>query len=239
MQMYGSFYALMREFLPDLDWDRIDPHHPSNVNQIMAWADAYRAQHGRWPTTRSGPVAGENVTWQGINARLKQGCRGLPGGCSLIQFLERHRGASRRGQARLSEEQILVWTEAYFAAHGRWPTSRSGPITGTRETWHGVDIALSRGLRGLPGGVSLAGFVSRSHGVRSRVNLSRLTEESIVTWAQAFYDATGQWPHQRSGIISQSPGDTWTIIDVSLRDGRRGLRGGSSLSKLLKRRGLK
>ena len=34
------------------------------IDQILAWADAHHAAHGRWPTITSGPVPAEpGLTW--------------------------------------------------------------------------------------------------------------------------------------------------------------------------------
>jgi hypothetical protein len=79
------------------------------VEQILAWADAYRARTGRWPTARSGPVPeAPGETWSGIDRGLRVGGRGLPGGYSLARLLALLRGArppDPGGPAR-------VWTAA-------------------------------------------------------------------------------------------------------------------------------
>ena len=60
------------------------------INQIRAWAEAYRSATGRWPTAGSGPIAGAPAlgeTWAAINRALVRGHRGLPGGLSLARLL--------------------------------------------------------------------------------------------------------------------------------------------------------
>ena len=53
--------------------------------------------------------------------------------------------------------EILLWADEYFAHWGRWPTRESGAVTGQIDvTWCGIDIALRKANRGLPGGSSLA-----------------------------------------------------------------------------------
>jgi hypothetical protein len=59
----------------------------------------------------------------------------------------------------LTVEQILTWIDAHKAATGIWPKQKSGPVSGTDETWAGINAALSRGKRGLPGGSSLAHLI--------------------------------------------------------------------------------
>lgn len=64
----------------------------------------------------------------------------------------------------------------------------------------------------------------------------RLTITVILRWADAFYKRTGQWPRVHSGAVPESPSDTWTGLDAALRQGCRGLPGGSSLYQVLRRR---
>src|SRR2546422_791984 len=48
------------------------------VRQVLAWARAYRRRTGKWPAQRSGPIAeAPDETWQGIDAALRYGRRGL------------------------------------------------------------------------------------------------------------------------------------------------------------------
>jgi hypothetical protein len=70
-------------------------------------------------------------------------------------------------------------------------------------------------------------------GIRTRANLPRLTETIIVTWADAHFERTGSWPNRRSGAVGAAPGESWHALDVALQQGRRGLPGGSSLTRLL------
>jgi hypothetical protein len=46
---------------------------------------------------------------------------------------------------------------------------------------------------------------------------------------------TGKWPTNRADAIPEAPDETWSAVDAALRDGGRGLRGGSSLARLLSR----
>ena len=84
--------------------------------------------------------------------------RGLCGGTTLSRLLVQHRGhRSKAAQPRLTYDQILAWADAHHAAHGRWPTAKSGPVpTAPGETWGAVDAALAKGRRGLSGGTSLS-----------------------------------------------------------------------------------
>jgi hypothetical protein len=57
----------------------------------------------------------------------------------------------------LTPRKILVWARGHRERTGKWPTCGSGPVLDVPgETWNGVNQALYLGLRGLPGGSSLA-----------------------------------------------------------------------------------
>jgi hypothetical protein len=132
---------------------------PLTIEQILRWADEYRDRMKKWPAINSGPVAGQGaLTWGVINDALAHGSRGLPGGGSLARLLAEHRGArSRRTAPKLTEEQILAWARSHWERTGVWPGARSGPIPeAPGETWGAVYQAVYQGLRGLPGGSSLA-----------------------------------------------------------------------------------
>jgi hypothetical protein len=66
-----------------------------------------------------------------------------------------------------------------------------------------------------------------------------LTERQILAWAMAHYAATGLWPGQKTGPVAASPGDRWNAIDQALARGLRGLPGGLSLARLLRKHGVK
>jgi hypothetical protein len=136
------------------------------VQLILRWADAHYKRTGRWPHTRSGPVAAApGQTWQAVNRALVRGSRGLPGGSSLALLLGEMRGRRNQAQAPpLDARQILRWADAHFRRTGRWPGATAGPVADARgETWGAVASALYAGNRGLAGGETLARLLRR-HG---------------------------------------------------------------------------
>jgi hypothetical protein len=67
---------------------------------------------------------------------------------------------------KLTVPQILRWADAHHRRTAKWPSSESGPVAeAPGESWQAVNNALHRGLRGLPGGGSLARLLVR-HGRR-------------------------------------------------------------------------
>lgn len=209
-----------------------------NMRLIRTWIREYRDRTGRWPKRDSGRIPWTLAdTWLSVNASLIRGSRGLPGGTSLAQLLAEDFGVRNRMRLpHFSEKQILKWADAYRSIHGKWPSRSAGPIDGVSgETWHIVEVALSLGSRGLPGGSSLAGLLFRERGIRHKHALPRLTEKAILQWAGGHHSASGEWPKATSGAVIGAPGETWLAIQMALSRGRRGLPGRSSLPKLLAR----
>jgi hypothetical protein len=70
--------------------------------KILRWADAFHRRTGRWPTRKdTGPIPeAPGETWGAVHAALLSGGRGLRGGGSLSQLLQRQRGVQRIGWQR-------------------------------------------------------------------------------------------------------------------------------------------
>jgi hypothetical protein len=208
--------------------------------QILAWADRYRQRTGRWPHEHGGPVHGEpGEDWHNVDEALRRGGRGLAGGSSLSRLLARHRGVRNLpGTPPLTAEQVLRWADGHRRKAGAWPKTSTGPVAGAAgEDWKAIDESLRQGLRGLPGGSSLARLLAAERGVRNQSGLPLLTERKVLAWARAHKRRTGRWPGQSSGPIPEAPGETWGAVGHALREGLRGFPGGSSLAKLLGRAG--
>jgi hypothetical protein len=204
--------------------------------QILAWADRHHQRTAHWPNRLSGPVFRvPSETWPRIDNALKCGRRGLPGGSSLARLLLERRGVRHKGKLpRFTVRLLLQWADAYHARTGRWPRVSSGPIPeAPGETWAIVNHALTTGLRGLPGGSSLACLLQERRPARHWLHPPRVTEAQILAWADAHHVQTGEWPTQHSGPVLGMPGETWNCLNLALRLGYRGLPGGSSLAQLL------
>jgi hypothetical protein len=173
-----------------------------------------------------------------LQLALQQGHRGLPGGSSLAQLLAKQRGV--RNVASLPPftlRKILAWADAHHQRTGKWPLRTSGPVTEAHgETWLAIHTALTHGIRGLPGGSTLAQLLAEHRGVRNHMRLPKLTVERILSWAARYRQRTGKWPSRYSGLIEGSSGETWSAVDTALTQGHRGLPGKSSLPQLLARR---
>ena len=206
---------------------------PLTIEQILTWIDAHKTERGDWPNQFSGHVKGTDETWAGINTALRKGRRALPGGSSLAKVLSEQRGLRNvMDLPPLTIEQILAWADVCKATTGDWPDVKSGQVIGTDETWLGIDATLRIGRRGLPEGTSLAKLLAEHRCVRNKMDLPPLTVEQILAWIDAHKAATGDWPNQKSGKVTDAD-ETWLGIDATLRAGRRDLPRGSSLAKLL------
>jgi hypothetical protein len=209
---------------------------PLSVETILKWADAHKERTGSWPTARSGNVPNNSgEKWGNISNALIQGLRGLPGGSTLAQVLAEHRGMRNIGRLPpLVEEQILAWAGAHYQRNGKWPSEHSGPILDSPgETWLGVQMALTKGQRGMVGGSTLALLLAEKRGIRNVWTLPRLSGNQILAWADAHRALTGAWPHPHSGAIAEAPAETWNAVNHALIRGTRGLARGSSLAKIL------
>ena len=218
---------------------RKTPERPSlTIAQILTWADALFADHGRWPNVNSGLIPGTiDDTWARVDDSLRNGYRGLPERprLSLAKLLEKRRGVrNSEYPPRLSVARIVRWAKRHWRRTGQWPKEHSGLIdSAPDETWLAIDMALRKGRRGLRSGSSLAKLLAQHCGVRNVVHPPRLTVAQILRWADAHYARHGKRPTGKSGPVSGTASETWLAIDKALRHGRRGLPGGSSLAKLL------
>jgi hypothetical protein len=88
--------------------------------------------------------------------------------------------------------------------------------------------SVGRQIHGVTGG-QMRKFAQRLRDAAPRP----LTEEQILAWADTFHEREGRWPTEDSGAIFDIPDETWSNISAALQRGLRGLRGGSSLARLL------
>jgi len=138
----------------------------------------------------------------------------------------------------LTVERVLTWADAHRLHTGRWPDTRTGRVRGVRgQTWQALNLALARGCRGLPSGSSLARLLEQQRGKRNKARTPPLTEGQVLRWADAHHARTGRWPTAGSGPVAAAPGERWSAVNQALHSGFRGLPGGDSLRRLLRRSG--
>jgi hypothetical protein len=209
-----------------------------SIYQILAWADSYKERTGDWPNLYSGPIKSpRGDTWRRVDSALRLGLRSLPGGSSLARLLAEQRGVRNLASIPpLTVQGVLRWADAFHRRKGIWPKETSGEVSeAPEETWFAVDRALRAGVRGFPGGSSLARLLAAKRGVRNIQALPRIRLKDILAWADAHYRRTGNWPTTQSGPIATAKGETWSGVNAALQSGRRGFPGGSSLARVLAR----
>ena len=142
------------------------PRPPITIEEVLALADAWFAKYGCWPKER------DNQDWNSINAALREGRRGLPGGTTLARLLAEHRGLHHPlHQPRLTLRRILAWAKAHHRRTKRWPNAqRTGP-RGARRELAKIDEALRCGLRGLARGTTLARLLEDHLGIQTHGRL--------------------------------------------------------------------
>ena len=228
---------------------RTGPVHLT-VAQILAWADEHAQRTGRWPTVRSGEIENSGrMTWDGVDNALSRGRAGRRGGLqgglrgsrSLAQLLARHRGKTpNRTLLGPSTDEILKWADAFHARHRRWPRKVDPRVAGMKWSWTAINHMIRRNGCGIEGVHTLAQLLARMRGKRNVKQLAPLSMAEILRWADLFYFRTGRWPVRHDGPVmpraDETWHETWDTVDSALRVGRRGVRGGSSLARLLKAR---
>lgn len=97
------------------------------VDQILTWADAFHATTGDWPKYQDGAIASTTETWSAVQTSLQRGTRGLPGGGSLAQLLDEHRGVKNHlAGAPLTAKTILRWADHHRMKRGTTPSTATG-----------------------------------------------------------------------------------------------------------------
>jgi hypothetical protein len=134
------------------------------ADEILGWADQHRRKTGDWPTQNSGAViSAPRENWRALDGALRLGLRGLAAGSSLPRLLAERRAARNRGELpSLTFARICDWAREHRDFTGQWPSQASGPVSAAPgENWAVINTSLRKGLRGLPGGDSLALLLHR------------------------------------------------------------------------------
>ncbi len=210
---------------------------PLTYKQILAWADAYYERTGDWPSRHTGPIPeSPGETWSLVAKAMQTGSRGLRRRSSLVKLLSQKRPELyRRRGIPLKRSEILDWIAAHHELTGALPGPQSGPVRDQPgETWSAIDASLRSSARGLRGRQSLRELIERHYVPPYPGCGAALTESRIIRWAGSFKERVGRWPTRASAYTDPTRTEKWSVIDTALREGLRGLRGGSSLGKMLR-----
>lgn len=179
-----------------------------------------------------------NPGWEDDVRIILQGA--APGGKIAVK-------EDRRKAFPLTEDFIadLMWR--FFEIHGEFPGRNSGNLAELGlpgETWSALDSALIgrkqedgtiKRVRGLAGGSSLQ-KLAVNKGWRLA---DPLTEDIIVRLMARYYRIHKKFPGEDSGSLAELglPGENWSALNIALRQGCRGLTGGSSSRQLAIKKG--
>jgi hypothetical protein len=203
--------------------------------QIIKAMRGYFEEHGRYPSLRGGCASKyifEDILWSGIDASLRHGHRGLPGGSSLHKLKN-----ERSFKHSLAKEDIAMAMKAYHEDHNKYPSKESGDASkyfGFKITWEAIDHLLRRGVSGGHKGSSVAKL-------KKHYRFGCLTEELIIKAITEYHGECERYPSCLSGDASTYFGfkTTWRNINERLNRGDRSLSKASSLAKLKKKYDLK
>jgi hypothetical protein len=200
-----------------------------SVEQLRQAVDAYRLAHdGRFPTSAEG-WALPGLAWGTVDARLRDGACGLPGGTTLSKWLDEAYPAERSSTPYTSAS-LRDWVTAYREANGgAFPHVDTGAIPGTDRTWKNVNDALRRGLA-FTKCRSLSTWLDDQFPHDRRKKAALITSDLILTLVEAYRaEHDGEFPYRETGKVA-GINMTWTQLDNAL------LQGGKSLAKWLAKR---
>lgn len=207
---------------------------------IINAAKKYYEKEGKWPRATVKGVVPElpGYTWKAIDHALHSGYHGLnTNGSSLFRFLKKEGLVKIVNRKLLTEELINNAAKKYYDRTGKLPTKylKSSILELPDFTWKSIDLALKKGHLGIKNkGSSLAKLLA-SNGFINTLNKKKLSEKQIMNAVKKFLKKTNKRPRATTkGSVPGFPGYTWSSIDKALRNGHRGLNGGSSLTLINK-----
>ena len=207
------------------------------LDEILNYADLWFKEYKKWPKKGSGPVGEDTeLTWNDVNNQ----CKRKEHNSSLANLLlEKRQVRHHLAKKNLSIQLIISWAKHHYQETNSWPTYESGVVLAEpSENWGAIRSNLVAGGRGLPSGLSIEKVLTNELGIVGVRSGKNLTEELVIRLAKAHFELTEVYPHEKSTWILDGS-DSWAAISAALREGLRGLPGGTSLAQLLDKAGLK
>ena len=184
---WGSFANLLflkRDVRHHLKQDKL------TIHQIIEWAKDHFGKTKEWPTYKSGNVLAEpSENWSAIRSNLVAGGRGLPKGLSVEKVLFDELGVvGVRAGKKLTEQRVLTFALMHYEETGSYPTESSDWILDGKDSWPTISFALNQGLRGLPGGSSLAKLL-QAHNLKANPHERDYPSKDEIVDAAEIYQA--------------------------------------------------
>lgn len=193
---------------------------------LQRWINQYRSTHdGRFPSSDSGPIDGEQITWRHVESWLRAGTHGVTEPTSLSRWIEAHypgmRPRRRGDTPNITREQLLGWIESHRAAHnGAYPTRDDGRIGDTAWTWASVDQLLDTGAGWIGGKTTLARWIAQ-HVRGEEAVTGDVTPAMVRRWIDAFRAShDGRFPTRNDGKID-GVAMTWSTLHALMYKGMR------------------
>ena len=231
--------------------------------ELLEWIRAYREKTGEWPSISNKDVwhkdaAGQwhitpKVNWSQVDSWLRIGIWGLEGGSTLAQLRQKNGLCDPYEFGTISEAQVMLWTKLYHEKTEEWPKQVSKDVWQKDEAgqwqimpglnWSQIHLWFNQGLRGFPGGYTLSDL-RQKNGLCDPYEFGQVSENKIISWMRQFEEKTGKWPKQSDKEVWEKdeegkwraiPRLNWSALELWLRQGMRGLPGGSTVSQLRKR----
>lgn len=125
-------------------------------------------------------------------------------------------------------ENKIKW---YYEKHKRKPNENSKDfILADGTSARRLASAFRRGFRGLDGGINFPTFVNQVLDLEEKRDINL---EEVIVEIKKYYKETGKKPTTRTKEFFLPDGTSATALDLALRIGYRGLKGGSSLLDLV------
>lgn len=114
----------------------------NDSNHLRTLIEAFKeGNNDEFPNQKSGAVRGVDDTWAAVNFRLGK----LTPPSSLAQEVSKIDGVKSGTKVDVSNlDELRLHLEEFKAAYGKYPSSNSGDIVGTGDTWLAVDARLRK-----------------------------------------------------------------------------------------------
>jgi len=194
---------------------------------IVEWIKLFHDKYGEYPKFNdSRRIPEMDLSWCAIDASLKRGQNGLPGGDSVANMIYRYFGKKNiKNLHNLYIDEIVDWMILFEKEYGKYPTQQDNRVIKEmgEETWKSINSSLLAGRRGLEKS-SLGKIKEKYFDVKNQKNLPKLSISQIIEWTTLFIKEFQCYPTRKDKrIIPEMKNETWSIIDTALEEGLRGL----------------
>ncbi len=212
---------------------------------VKRYISDYFNKNSKYPLATSNEIIpnSNNTKWSDIAQALSKGLRGLKPGRTFAIFLKDNFGYinpdDNYNREIITEDMILSKADEYFEQKGKWPKTDSGNIAGFDITWRTINERLKSGNLGLRASGGLASLLFEKRSVNfagKHKSKKNFTDEYVLQLCDAFYEKNNRYPNSKDrDKLVDGEKFNWRVIVSAYSKGRRGLKKGMSIAKLLKK----